>query len=75
MQLGCLLVHFAWNIIFVIVIVCGFFGGVFDKNAVFSLHTQVLVCVEVVVSFFFIFYLIGVCGCSRSSSCFCCRVE
>lgn len=52
-----------------------FLGGVFDKNAVFSLHTQVLVCVEVVVSFFFIFYLIGVCGCSRSSSCFCCRVE
>lgn len=55
MQLGCLLVHFAWNIIFVIVIVCGFFWGVFDKNAVFSLHTQVLVCVEVVVSFFLFF--------------------
>lgn len=46
MQLSCLLVHFAWNIIFVIVIVCGFFlGGCSIKMQCFHCIHTVCVCV------------------------------
>lgn len=59
MQLGCLLVHFAWNIIFVIVIVCGFFGGCSIKMQCFHCIHR-CVCVVVVVCLFYYIWLVCV---------------